>query len=303
MKDERKAKWQTKNIVFTAIYITAFLGAGIIGLLSNSFFAYRLFNMWWADIVYMLCIAAMFITAFVQELFDSRKLPDVVLNAFIFIGGCIIFFLLFLSEIATFISVIYSAVLLSVVLLRYALGVRKGETHPIDNKQVIAIAVLILFAMVAMMRVNFINELYIAWSLIPAAVISVVAGVIALYLFRGQWDMLFPTRAKKITALILGGIFTLMISFFYSFTAIGVANCAFDGEPTQSEYVVVDKHINSGARTVTDFEVKVQFDDGYEWISVPVTDYHNLSAGDSIIINHYSGALGFAYISYGGIKE
>lgn len=299
-RKSKKKEWSKSKIVFTAIYIAAFLGAGIIGLFSNSFFAYEAFNSLWADVVYLLCISALYITAFVQELFTSRKLPDIIINFFIFIISWIIFLLMLFSGIAALIAVIYSAAMAAFLALCAVFEVRKGGKPEMDTKQFVCVGSLILFGMLKLTSVCFVNEIYMAWSFIPAAVIFIAVCVTAVVLLREQWDSLFETKAKKISALILSSLMIFFVAYFYSFTAVGIANCVFDGEPVQKEYIVLEKHVSSGSRKVTRFELKVEFGTDEKWINVPVTDYHSVSEGDTILINYHQGAFGFAYLTYAG---
>lgn len=75
----------------------------------------------------------------------------------------------------------------------------------------------------------------------------------------------------------------------------------FDDAPTPTEYAVLGKKVQTGGRQITKFEVKVEIDENEKWITLPVTDYHELTEGDTVIIDYYDGALGFGFYVYNGI--
>lgn len=298
-------KFNIKFNAFTVIYLIGFLGMGIIGLLSNSFFAYEIFNSLWADILYLALMSMLFITAFVQEIIASRAVADVIINVAIFIVG-LLFIILYLvwADIFVLGMVVLSAIMAVVLSCRCILTVRKNpqsKKFPVDFKQVIAVGCLILFALRQQMNIKSVDDGYIAWSLIPAAVLCVVGAVAVFVLLRPVWKELYPTKVKRVCTAIAAVISIFFMAFIYSFISIDIINWAFDGEPQKIEYVVLDKNVRSGARTPTQFEVKVIIDGKEKWIPVPVTDYHEITEGDKIIINYHTGALHFAYYSYSGL--
>lgn len=299
MKSNSKSK---SKYIFTALYCTCFLGAGIIGSLSNSFFAYNAFNSLWATVLYLIFICALFVIAYVQEVFASRKVSNIIINSFVFIG-CLIFFLLLfcLSGLFTFLAVFYSAAMMVLILCTVIIEVKRDKNPKLDTKQFFCALALLLFTMLQMFSIEFADDSHLIWSLIPAAVIFCASGLTVFLLLRKEWSKILKTKyiAKRraVFCFILGFVF----AFAYSFTAMGIANYVFDAsEPVALECVVLDMHIHSGARTLTRFEIKVNLKGKEEWISVPVTEYHNIAEQDTVIIDYYSGALNFAYYTYRG---
>ncbi|MDE6690340.1 MAG: hypothetical protein K2K04_00060 [Clostridia bacterium] len=297
-------KTKFTKFIFPALYITGFAGAGIIGLLSNSFFAYDAFNSLWSDILYIFFISLLFISAYVQELLASRKVKSVVINSLVFLG-CLTCLLLtyFLSVDFTLLALIYSAAMLVLVGFNSALAVKKG-TPPqkaVDLKQIICSASLILFAMVRLFTIEFVTDTYMAWALIPAVIILCTIGAGAVIVLRKAWSTIYNTELKRIGNMICGFIIIFFIAYVYSFTAIGLVNCVFDGKvPAQTECIVLEKQINSGSRTPTQFKVKVEIDGRIQWIPLPVTEYHKIDEENTIIVNYHYGAFNFAYLTYGG---
>ena len=290
----------SSNKIFIALYIVGFFGAGIIGLLSNSFFAYEAFNSLWAVVLYLFFLSILYISAYVRELLASRKVSDIVKNSFIFMGCYICFLLLFLlSQPFTLLAVIYSAAIMLLLFFDTVVRIKNDKNSKPDIKQFICAFSLILFAMVQLLGIEFINDMFLLWSLIPASIIfCAIAIAVSLMLYK-KYRQLFDSKMIMIGQTVLCGIGVFAVAFMYSFTAVGTANCAFDhDEPTAVACVVTDMHIRSGAKTLTQFEIKVDINGGEKWISVPVTEYHYISAQDTVIIDRYSGAFGFAYLIY-----
>lgn len=291
-------KIKNTPIIFPILYGVGFLGAAVIGFFGNSYFAYDIFNSLWADILYIVFLSSLWITAFVQEVCTRRNIKSVAYNFVIFIGGLTFFLFVFLGDVFTLLALIFSAVMLTVIGCRYALSLKKDHTLKPDIKQPICVGILLLFAMIRQMKISYISDIYLAWALIPAAVLFCVCAIVAFILLKNVFAKMYPTEGKRIFNVFCLGFILLFLVYAYSYTAIGVINSAFDGEPTKIECTIIEKDVRTGYRTVTQFKVKVLLDDKERWIDVPVTDYHELEEGDLIIIDYYNGALNFAYYAY-----
>ncbi len=297
----KKINW-TINHTFILLYVIGFLGAGIIGWFSNSFFAYEEFNSLWATVLYLVFLSLLFVTAFVQEMISDKPIKDKIIGAFVFGGGLAIFLLLYIiGGVVNLCALIYSAILCVVMACRCVLTAHKGEKVKVEVKHFICIGFLLLCSMLHLMKVEFVNDIYMLWSLIPAVVISCILIPTGVVLLRKVWREYYPTKSKSIANAVLIIIFVILISFFYSFTAVGTINCVFDGEPVAATYTVLEKKVQTGGRQITKFEVKVEIDENEKWITLPVTDYHELTEGDTVIIDYYDGALGFGFYVYNGI--
>ncbi len=300
-----RKKLKTKHI-FYIIYLLEALGAGILGLLSNSFFAYDIVHHPWAHILYLLCISALYITAYVQELLVKRKPSDILINSFIFLGSLLFFFLFyFLNVYFTLVAIAYSAIMMCFITVRCVLTMRLTQSIPgdtdIDVKPFLAIFAIMLFAMMEMISyINYVSEIFMAWALIPATIITVILGGIAVFLLR---DM-FYSKLIRIGKSLLVALIVFFIVYVYCNTTIGIANFAFDhSAPTPIVCTVLDKNISSGARTPITHELKVKINNKDMWIDVSTTEYYAISEGDAITIQYYSGAFGFAYVIYDKILE
>lgn len=159
---------------------------------------------------------------------------------------------------------------------------------------------LLLFVIARQLSAEFVSDAYIAWSLIPAAIVFVIVAVPAAILPKDFWRALFDTsKAKCIIQAVLVGLCIFVVSFIYSFVAVGTIDYVFDDSaPTPIQVVVKDKHISSGARMPTRHKIQVSVDDKDVWISIPASDYYDVVIGDKITLNYYKGALGFPYLIY-----
>ncbi len=295
------------HYIYYIFYGVGFIGAAVLGLLSASFFAYEITDYLWTHILYVLFISMLYITAFVQELAAHRKPKDIVYYSAMFLGTLLFFLLMyFLGGIAMLCAVLYSGVLLGVIFFKAIIKTRRecDISDDVDVKIIISVMSLIIFVMASMMTVDFEDEMYMAWSLIPAAAITVILCVAAVILLRGLWGAVFPTMPKKIgmTTLYIIGIFA--VAFVLSFTTVGVANVVADTDkPEVITCKVLDKQVRSASRTPTRYEIKVVIGKRKEWINVDSGDYYRLNKGDAVMVDRYAGALGFAYYIYGGVCD
>ncbi len=292
---------RNKKLIFYILYAVGFLGAGIIGFFSNSFFAYDKFNSPWANALYIVFLSMLFVTAFVQEVVSSRIVKDIIVNFAVFIGG-LIFILLFyfLGGIFVLLSLIYSGILFAVIGIRFALKLRTNYEEKPDFKRILAVGSLFIFSMYALMVIEFVSDIFLAWALIPAAIIFAIVIAVTYFLLKNVWGSIYPTKAKSVGNAICVCFIIFLLCFAFCASAIGISNCLFDGDPVQTEYTVIDKKVTSGSKSVTTHEVKIVIDGEERWIPVSAAEYFELKEGDTVIIDYYSGAFNFAYYSYNG---
>lgn len=297
----KKINW-TINHTFILLYVIGFLGAGIIGWFSNSFFAYEEFNSLWATVLYLVFLSLLFVTALVQDLISDKPIKDKIISAFVFGGGLAVFLpFVIWGGVLNLVAIIYSAILLIAFACRCVLIMHKGEKPEKWVKQVICIAFLFMFPSLRLLSVEFVSEIYMLWGLIPATVISAILIPIGFVLLHKVWRKFYPKEASSVGNAIGVCFIVFVAAFIYSSFTLGTINCVFDNSPTPTEYVILEKHVQSGSRTTTQFQVVVEIDGDKKWITLPVTDYHALTEGDTVIIDYYSGALGFGYYAYNGI--
>lgn len=292
-----------KNLkyVFYALYAVGFLGAGIIGFFSKSYFAYDKFNSPWANALYVAFLSMLFVTAFAHEVYLSHAIRDVITDFAVFIGG-LTFLLLFyfLGGITIFLTIVYSAIMLAVTGCRYAYVLRGNPHAKPDMKRITAVFALFLFSMVALFSIEFADGMLWAWALIPAFLIFIPVCAAAYFLLKKVWKEIYPTKAKSVGNAVAMVLLFLIFSYIFSVFALGIANCVFDGDPVREEYSVLDKRIYTGSRSPTTYKVKVIIDGKEQWLPVTVTEYYEIEEGDAVLIDYYGGAFGFAYYTYYG---
>ena len=298
----KKIQWKNKYI-FIILYAIGFLGVGIIGFFSTSYFAYEEFNSLAADVLYLVFLSLLLVTALVQDLIYRKSITDKIISIFTFGGGLAIFILLIIfGGVLNLIAVVYSAALFVVFACRLVLIMRNGEKPDKWIKELLCIAFLILFPTARLIRVEFVSEIYMLWGLIPAVAISAVLIPIGFVLLHKVWRQFYPKESSSVGNAICVCVLVFFASFFYSFVTIGTVNYVFDNSPTPTEYVILEKRINSGGlHSPTEFEVKVEIDGEEKWIDLPVTDYHTIAEGDTVIVDYYKGALGFGFYEYNSI--
>lgn len=284
--------------VFPALYISGFAGLLIIGLFSLLPFSQAAFNSLWANTLFLLFIALLFITAFVQDIFTARSRTDIIIDVFIFpISLAWLVLFKYVGGAVKLCVLLYILVIVGVVGVRHALQLRRNEVRSIKIKQIIAIS--ILFIGVIGVNESYVDETYVAWSLIPAAIITCAVCLTAYLLLREQWATILPTKAKRIGTPIAVTLLTLLMALCCSFTAIATVNSVFDSsDPAPAEYVVLGKSSPDIFDSGVEYTVTVEIDGQKQQIKVPTTAFFNIDKGDTIIVNYYNGALGFPYWKY-----
>ena len=274
----------------------------IIGFFSNSYFAYEEFNSLTANILYLVFISLLFVTALVQDSISDKPLADKIISAFTFGGGLAVFLpFVILGGVFDLIALIYSLIMCIVLLCRCVLLMHKGYKFPPFVKPAICLLFLYIYPALRLTTVNFVSDIFMLWGFIPAAVISAILIPIGFVLLHKVWREFYPKESRSVANAICVCLAVFFVAFGYSFAIIGTINCVFDNSPTPTEYVVLEKDVLSGSRTPTEFRVKVEIDGDEEWIDLPVTDYHALEEGDTVIVDYYEGALGFSFYKYNSI--
>lgn len=286
-------KRHDSKYLFYVLYGIEFVLAVTFGVISR-------LDYLWSVILAMTFLASLYVTAYIQELIAHHKRFDIVYYSLIFLGGAALFVLQFCSKgIFTLIAVLHSAAMMCLIFFRYIMYVRAtGDTTALetkcdDNKPWLAAISLLICAMVQMLYVNYVSEMYMAWSFIPAAAICTVITTIIYALLQKTLKMMSRPTFICLVIIIFG------LSYSYCCTSIGIANCAFDySKPTPIECTVLDKDIRTGTRTPTQYEIKIKISGKTEWIDVTYDEYYAICKGETITVNRFSGALGIAYYEY-----
>ncbi len=126
-------------------------------------------------------------------------------------------------------------------------------------------------------------------TLIPTAVLTIISIFLTIK---------FSEKLSKQNRVFVP-IATLFISFIGIWMSLNLFNFVFDNSlPSFETYEIIEKEINSGARSPTTYDLTVKNSEREFEISVSETSYYSLSVGDQIIITFYEGALNEAYYVY-----
>lgn len=98
---------------------------------------------------------------------------------------------------------------------------------------------------------------------------------------------------KKTSERIATLLLALMMGVGLGWSTIRALNCGLDGEPQIYSAQVVDMQISTGK--VSTYYLKIVFEKGEMRISVPQSRYDKTESGDTVTIEYYEGAFGFAY--------
>ncbi len=298
-KEERK-----KSPVFKIIYFIAFAVAAIFGLLSNSFFAYKAFNSLWAQICYALLISALFITALIEDALSATTRKDIIIAVIVFCSGLAAFLLMYiLGGVLVLIALITSFFISVLVCCNYMQQLKNNPELKPNLKQFVCALGLCLFCMVSLTSIEFESWIFIAWALIPAAVLTAAALGVSYFMLRKVWNDIYTTKRSQIWNKVALAFLVFMFAVIYSATAAGIANCVFESVCTPAQYTVLNKKINSGSRTPTEFLITVNIGGKDKQIPVSVEDYHSLEIGDYITVDRYTGALNIPYYVYRGTAK
>lgn len=309
MVRQKDSIYTRKKYLFLILYSIEICGLivsmAVLGAMMSSFDDVT--DYMYALVFFILFLSALSITAYIQELIAHHKPFDVIYYSLIILGGWLSFLTFYLlCDIFMFTTVIYSAATMCLIFYRYAFYLRKSGDfesleygHP-DMKTVLIPCILLLCVMMQMLYVNFVSQIFIAWSFIPAAIICAIVFTIAYFMFRKKLKAWISTKARKVWVCIEIAIIVFFGAFAYTFTTVGVANYVFDyGAPTPIECTVLDKKVRSGSRSGTHYEIKVKLKGEIEWIEVSSHEYYyEIAKGETITVNYYSGALGIEYYLY-----
>ena len=296
-----------KKNIFSILYLIGFVGIAVI-ILCMTLFDDEDFKSIEASISFFVLVGMLFITAFVHEVYQSRAVADIIVNASIFIVGPVLLFITMLYGGALSLCLCILSLIMTVVIsCRFILKLRREGTAKPDIKRVLALCLIVLFLFLDQLRFDYVGDLSF-WVFIPAGVIAVAVCVLILLSIKKVWKNMFSPNLGKvgtvigyigITYFLLAALF--LTAFIYCGIFIVTANEAFSGGPQRIEYTVLDIYPRSSGATYFDVNVLI---DGKECrVSIPISDYNQIEEGCSIVLDYYSGALGFAYYSYYGIAQ
>lgn len=297
MKGAKKDKNNTgSNLGYNIFYAVAFVIIIIIGLFSNSFFAYEFFNSLFFDVLYLVLTIAMLVVRSIQVYLRQTALYGKIFaityfNIFAIVFAVRPFVTNRLWAILLFFGFIAAIILLLILAFKY---IEKGGYFITRFEPIVAAIPLLLLLMVAMAQ----SYAGAGGMWIPIVIIGVILAAIATCVFCKYFKNIAYFKNERKSELVFSIIIMVAICFYISGAAVTTINYGFDRSPTAVSFEIVDKRIQSGARQATSFYLKINIDGQEEEIDVPVDVYHSKEIGDSVEIKLYNGALGYGYYIY-----
>lgn len=297
MKDIKATKTKAKrDIGYKIFYISGIAIIAVVGILSNSYFAYQFFNSLFFSILLLVLIVAMLVVRSIQTYLRQTTLYGKIFILVYFNMFALAFTMQpFVSSriwaIILFSSFIVALILLIILAFRY---IKAPSNYCITPYEPIVAVLPLLTLLLFASRQNYISGQSM-WLpvVIGGAILSICALLVFLKYFK---DIEHFEKSKG--ELIMSCILLVLVCFALVFVSISTINYAFDSSPTSLTVQVSDKDIQAGTRQATSFYLKVKLDDEEIKIEVPVVVYHNTEIGDNIEIKLYNGALGYSYYIY-----
>lgn len=284
------------NIGYKIFYITGISILFCIGFFGSSFFAYDFFDSPIFDILSIVLIVSLLCVRSIQTFLRQTALYGKIFtlayfNLFALTFAVKPFVSARLWVILLFFSFIVAVILLIILAFKYI----KAPNNYVITKFEPLIALLMLIGLLVVASMQSYIGAQGMW--IPVVIVGVILSLCAIIIFIKYFKNLdyFKINSGELIA-----AYALLVSFcfVFSFTAISTVNYAFDDSATELSVEVLDKNIQSGARTITSFYFKIQIDETITQLEVPVDVYHSTEVGDYIEIQLYSGALGYSYYVY-----
>lgn len=291
-----------RNLWYNIFYIVAFAAIIVIGLFSNSFFAYEIFNSLFFNILYLVLTIALLVVRSIQTFLRQTALYGKIFtlsyyNMFAMVFAVRPFVSTRLWSVLLFLGFAIAVTLLLILAFKYTKDSRGYNITRFEP--IIAVVPLLLLLMLAMMQ-SYVDA---GKMWIPIVVAGVILSVVALVVFLKFFkDTSYFMSAHK-SELVFSIILLFVACFYVTSTAVTTINYAFDHSPTAASFEIIDKRVQSGARQVTSFYLKIEIDGKEKEIDVPVDVYHSKEIGDSIEIWLYNGALGYSYYIYEYVGE
>lgn len=285
-----------RNWGYTVFYATAFAVLAVIGLCSNSFFAYKFFDNLFFDILYFVLIIAVFIVLSIQNLLKQPTRSGKIFMLTYFNIFSLTFALLpFVStRVRAMLLFICFVVTFSMLIVLSFRHLKAPKNYVITKFCPISAAVPIILLLALNSNRVYVNEGKMWYLLLMA---GAVLSAIALFVFLRYFKNIdyFKQRKGEFIAAIIGIIF---VAVSVALAAVVSVNYALDGEPKIVSVEIFDKYIRAGGRQSTSFNFKVIIAGKEKTIEVPVDIYHAKEVGDKLEIKLYKGALGYSYYIY-----
>lgn len=161
--------------------------------------------------------------------------------------------------------------------------------------RVVVITLMFAFIISVMpaLRIKTINS-FPFW--IPSLIVCLVIFIPTLL-----YSIISYNQKKNLEYLICIPLIALFCGFFMTWLTLGAMNYCLDYSTPQNEtFVIIDKKVSSGSRSITSYDVIVENSNTSFRISIDEYSYRSFEIGDDITLSKYSGAFNEAYYIFEG---
>lgn len=176
----------------------------------------------------------------------------------------------------------------------WLIAASRGERLRSNQIVLISAGAAELLVMTSVMRYSFVSELYMAWILIPAAVVTVVSAVFMLGIRRE----FFLGVLKRMSELIASVFVVFVAAYLFFWMGAVTANAAFSPPPETLQCEVTDKEYTGGDNQ--SYELVIVIGEREYDLEVSKDTYDDMEIGDFIEVGYFEGGLGIAYYQYIG---
>jgi len=142
------------------------------------------------------------------------------------------------------------------------------------------------------LKTNTIDTSFPFWQ--PAIVITILALSSTLLLMIKKPNLIEEKQDKIFVPLL-----AIIAGFIIPWLCICTLNFTLDqSTPTYESFIIIDKKIQTGSRSITSYELKVQRNEKSFYISVDDSVYYSFEIGDEFNLAIYNGAFNVKYYIY-----
>ena len=253
-KEKIKSKGNLWYIIFYAVALTVII---VIGLFSNSFFAYEFFDSLFFDILYLILTIALLVVRSIQTFLRQTARYGKIFtltyfNMFALVFAVRPFTTNRLWALWLFFSFVIAIVLLLILGFKY---VKAPQNYVITRfEPAVAMLPLLLLLFVAMFQ-SYVGA---GGMWIPIVITGVILAAAALGVFLKYFKNINYFKTEHKSEFVFAIILLVAACFYISGVTVTTINYGFDRNPTAVSVEIVDKRVQAGYRQVTSFYFKVR---------------------------------------------